>query len=180
MLLAAERSLLLVVDVQQKLMPAIDDGAGVVERIAWLVRVAQRIGVPVAASEQYPQGLGPTVAPLSALLPRDAIATKNHFSCAAAGCLAQLPGGDRPQVVIVGVESHVCVLQSALGLAAEGREVFVVADAVGSRRADDKALALARMRQRGVDVVAREMVVFEWLHVAGTELFKAVSREFLR
>lgn len=180
MLLAADRSLLLVVDVQQKLMPAIDDGTGVVERIAWLVRVAQRIGVPVAASEQYPQGLGPTVAPLSALLPREAVATKMHFSCAAAGCLSQLPGGDRPQVVIVGVESHVCVLQSALGLAAQRREVFVVADAVGSRRADDKALALARMRRHGVDVVSREMVVFEWLHAAGTELFKVVSREFLR
>lgn len=180
MLIRADRSRLLVVDLQQKLAPAIDRGQAVVERAAWLVRAAQRMGVPVAASEQYPQGLGPTVAPIAALLPPGAVAAKQHFSCTEAGCLAALPGGERPQVVIAGAEAHVCVLQTALGLVAEGREVFVVADAVGSRRPSDKALALERMRARGVSIVSGEMVVFEWLREAGTALFRDVSREFLR
>ena len=91
-----------------------------------------------------------------------------------------MPGADRAQVVLVGIEAHVCVLQTALELAEEGQEVYVVADAVGSRRAVDRDVALARMRDEGVRIVTREMVVFEWLQEAGTPLFKDISKEFLR
>jgi len=142
--------------------------------------VARKIGVPVMASEQYPKGLGHTNADLASELPENAIAEKVHFSCAAAKCLPGLLGSDRRQVVICGMESHVCVLQTAIELREQGKEVFVVGDSVGSRDPADKALALERMRQHGVDVVAREMVVFEWLHKAGSPLFKEVSLEFLR
>jgi len=179
-LLRADASMLLVVDVQARLVPAIHEGAGVVDRIVGLVRLAQALGVPVAATEQYPQGLGRTVPALASLLPEGATGEKVHFSCAAAGCLATLPGVDRPQVVIAGIEAHVCVLQTALGLAAEGREVFVAADAVGSRNPADRTLALERMAHRGIGIVGREMVGFEWLERAGTERFRAISREFLR
>lgn len=179
-LVRADASMLLVVDVQSRLVPAIHEGAGVVDRIIWLVRLAQAIGVPVAATEQYPQGLGPTVPSLAALLPPAATGTKVHFSCAAAGCLPSLPGADRPQVVLAGIEAHVCVLQTAFGLLEQGREVFVVADAVGSRDPAHRALALERMARRGVGVVAGEMVGFEWLGRAGTERFREISREFLR
>ena len=179
-LLRADTSMLLVVDVQVRLVPAIHDAATVVERIVWLVRLAQAVGVPVAATEQYPQGLGPTVPALAALLPRGSIGEKVHFSCAAAGCLPTLPGAGRPQVVLAGTEAHVCVLQTAFGLAAEGREVFVVADAVGSRDPGSRTLALERMACRGIGVVSREMVGFEWLERAGTERFREISREFLR
>jgi nicotinamidase-related amidase len=82
--------------------------------------------------------------------------------------------------VLTGAESHVCVMQTALDLLALGKEVFVVAEAVGSRRPEDRQLALERMRQEGCRIVSREMVAFEWLHEAGTETFRAVSREFLR
>jgi nicotinamidase-related amidase len=82
--------------------------------------------------------------------------------------------------VLIGVETHVCLLQTALELILEGRNVYVVADAVGSRHAADRDCALARMRQEGVRIVSREMVVFEWLGEAGTPLFRALSREFLR
>ena len=82
--------------------------------------------------------------------------------------------------MLCGTEAHVCVLQSALGLAAAGGQVFVVADAVGSRDPADRMLALDRMRQAGVTVVSREMVAFEWLRAAGTDRFRAISREFLR
>lgn len=172
--------MLLVVDVQGRLVPAIHEGGAVVERILWLVRLAQALDVPVAATEQYPQGLGRTLPALASLLPPGSIGEKVHFSCAAAGCLPSLPGAGRAQVVIAGVEAHVCVLQTALGLAAQGREVFVVADAVGSRDPAHRALALERMGRRGIGIVVGEMVGFEWLQRAGTERFRAISREFLR
>ena len=180
MLIAAERSMLLVSDMQDKLLPAIHEHEALVAGVVWLVRAAQRIGVPVAAVEQYPKGLGRLAAPLRELLPDAAIAQKTHFSSVAARCLENLPGADRAQVVIAGIETHVCVLQTALELTEEGREVYVVADAVGSRRTHDRDLALWRMRQEGVRVVSREMVVFEWLGQAGTPLFSDVSKEFLR
>jgi nicotinamidase-related amidase len=176
----AEASRLVVIDVQQKLLPAIHDGEGVARACEWLVRVAQRLDVPVAATEQYPQGLGPTVDSLRGLLPSQAIAGKLAFSCTEEGCLDRLPGAGRPQTVLCGIEAHVCVLQTALGLAAGGGQVFVVADAVGSRDPAERMLALERMRQAGVAVVSREMVAFEWLRCAGTDRFRAISREFLR
>lgn len=180
MLLDADRSTLLVIDVQEKLVPAIDDRDRLVTGIGWLVRAALKLGVPVAATEQNPKGLGATVPAIGELLPAAAIGGKMHFSCVAAGCLPALPGADRAQVVIAGIEAHVCVLQTALELVEEGREVYVVADAVGSRRALDRDLALARMRQDGVRIVTREMAVFEWLKLAGTAVFRDVSRTLLR
>jgi nicotinamidase-related amidase len=180
MLIDAHRSLLLVLDVQEKLLPAIHDHQRVIANVAWLIRAARTFDIPVAATEQYPKGLGRTAAAVRALLPEGAIATKNHFSCVAAQCLPGLPGADRPQIVIAGVEAHVCVLQTALELVEEGKEVYVAADCVGSRREADCELALARMRQEGVRIVSREMVVFEWLGEAGTPLFKEVSKEFLK
>jgi len=180
MIIDAERSLLLVMDVQEKMMPAIHDHERVTANIVWLVRVAQKLGMPVAATEQYAKGLGPTVAAVRELLPAGAVAAKNHFSCVAAQSLARLPGADRPQVVLVGVETHVCLLQTALELLEEGKEVYVVADCVGSRREFERDVALARLRQEGVRIVTREMVVFEWLGEAATPLFREVSKEFFR
>ncbi len=180
MLMDRERCALLVVDVQARLLPAIHEGQAALESCVWLVRLAQRLGVPVLATEQYPKGLGPTVPELAAVLPAEAVADKLHFSCVAGQCLPRLEGGGRPQLVLCGIEAHVCVLQTALELRAQGREVYLVEEATGSRRPADKALALARLRQGGVRIVSREMVAFEWLRVAGTELFKAVSQEFLR
>ena len=180
MLIDALRSQLLVVDLQEKLLPVIVDHERLLSSVLWLIRAAQKIGVPVAALEQYPKGLGSTVGDVRALLPDGAIAQKVRFSAVAAECLASLPGADRPQVVLVGIETHVCLLQTALELILEGKTVYVVADAVGSRRAGDHDTALARMRQEGARIVSREMVVYEWLAEAGTPLFRSVSREFLR
>lgn len=180
MLIKAEESALLVVDLQGKLLTLVQDWQRILDNAIWLVRVAQKIGVPVMATEQYPKGLGRTHPDLAALFPDGALAEKNHFSCVAAGCLPGLAGAERKQVVVCGIESHVCVMQTVLDLAASGKEVFVVADAVSSRSAEDKHFALERMRQAGVRIVTREMVAFEWLHVAGTELFREVSRNFLR
>jgi nicotinamidase-related amidase len=180
MLMNRDQSVLLVVDIQERLLPHIHEGQAVLDNAVWLVKVAQHLGVPVMVTEQYPKGIGHTVAVLRELTFPENVAEKLHFSCAAAKCLDRLPGADRPQVVVAGTESHVCVLQTVLDLRAQGKEVFVVADAVGSRKPSDKELALARMRGHGIEIVSREMVAFEWLKQAGTELFREVSREFLR
>lgn len=180
MLIKPDQSTLLVVDMQDKLLVHVHDWQRTLDHVIWLARVAQKLAVPVLASEQYPKGLGRTQVDLAALLPAGAIAEKSHFSCVAAQCLANLPGADRPQVVICGIEAHVCVLQTALELLEQGREVFVVADAVASRRPDDCARAIERIRDNGIDIVTREMVCFEWLQQAGTPLFKDISTNFLR
>jgi nicotinamidase-related amidase len=132
------------------------------------------------ATEQYPQGIGATHSDVAALLPAGSIVEKLHFSCVAARCLVSLPAYSKRQIVVCGIESHVCVLQTVLDLRQHGKEVYVVEEAVGSRRASDKALALERMRGAGAVIVSREMVAFEWLHEAGTPLFREVSRTFLR
>jgi nicotinamidase-related amidase len=180
MLMDRDQSALLVIDIQQRLLPHIEDWQRVLEHAVWLTRIAQRLAVPVMATEQYPKGIGGTHAEIATLLPPGAIGEKNHFSCVAAQCLPGLPGAERRQVVICGIESHVCVLQTALDLRWQGKEVFVVADAVGSRRAADRDLALARMRGHGIEIVAREMVAFEWLKRAATEEFRDISQNFLR
>lgn len=180
MLMDKDQSMLLVVDVQQRLLPAIHDWQRLLDNVRWLVLVAQKLGVPVVASEQYPQGLGMTHPEVRKLLAPEQIVEKLHFSCVAAQCLSALPAAKRPQVVVCGTEAHVCVLQTVLELRDQGKQVFVVADAVGSRDPDNQTLALERMRQHGIDVVSREMVAFEWLKQAGTALFKEISTQFLR
>lgn len=181
MLMRADTSCLLVVDLQERLMPAVAQADEIVANAIWLIRIAQRLKVPILASEQYPQGLGHTVAAIRELLPPDAFVEKIHFSCAAEiNCMRRIDLLGRPQVVLLGAEAHVCVLQTALDLRLAGKSVYLVADAVSSRSPGDVELALTRMRTEGVRVVSREMVAFEWLHRAGTEPFREISREFLR
>lgn len=111
MLIRAATSTLLVVDIQERLLPAIDDGPALVEYSQWLLRVARALDVPVLASEQYSKGLGPTVAALRDELDATQILEKLDFSAAADGALLRAPGGDRRQFVVCGSEAHVCVLQ---------------------------------------------------------------------
>lgn len=181
MLMKIETSCLLAVDFQERLMPAIHDADRIVANGAWLIQIAQRLNVPVLASEQYPRGLGHTVAAIRERLPAAAFMEKLHFSCAAErDCMRRIDALGRQQIVVIGAEAHVCVLQTALDLRAAGRDVYLVADAVSSRSPRDVELALERMRAEGVRVVSREMVVFEWLHQAGDDRFREISREFLR
>jgi nicotinamidase-related amidase len=180
MLMRAERCGLLVVDVQEKLLPHMHAAPTLLDNCVWLVKIAHRLDVPIAASEQYPQGLGATVAQLRETLGAAPILPKVTFSCAEEPALMQTPALARSQVVVAGIEAHVCVLQSAIELCGLGKDVFVVADAVASRVADDKQVALNRLRDFGIQVVSREMVAFEWLERAGTPVFREISREFLR
>lgn len=180
MLMNAGKASLLIVDVQTRLLPAIDDGQTVLRNCVWLAGVARRLSVPVLVSEQYPEGLGRTAEALLEAVGDARIVDKTHFSCVSDGCLVGTPVDERRQVVVVGTEAHVCVLQTVLELRWQGKEVFVVADAVGSRKGLDKEAALARMRAHGVEVVTREMVAFEWLQRSATDLFREVNRDFIR
>lgn len=136
--------------------------------------------IPVLACEQYPQGLGPTHPAVAAELPDGCIASKLHFSAVAGACHGFDQTGGKGRVVVCGMETHVCVLQTVIELLDSGRQVFVVEEAVGSRRDSDKMLALARMREAGASIVSREMVAFEWLRKADSDLFREISRNFLR
>jgi nicotinamidase-related amidase len=180
MLIDARQSALLVVDVQERLLPAIDDWQRTLDAVIWLIQVARRLDVPLLVSEQYPKGLGHTHADVLAVLPAGVVVEKVHFSCLPDACLPPLVGSDRQQVVVCGTEAHVCVLQTAIDLKLSGKDVFVVADAIGSRTPESKHLALERMRQHGIEIVSREMVAFEWLRVAGTPLFREISCDYLR
>jgi len=180
MLIDARNSALLVVDVQGKLVPAIAGWQAVLENVVWLIRVARRLDLPVLACEQYPQGLGPTHPAVAAELPAGSVASKLHFSAVAGACHGFDQAGGSRQIVVCGMETHVCVLQTVIELLGSGRQVFVVEEAVGSRRDTDKALALARMRDAGAAIVSREMVAFEWLRKADSEAFRDISRNFLR
>ncbi|MFC4157829.1 isochorismatase family protein [Chitinimonas lacunae] len=178
MLLQAQDSLLLVVDVQEKLVPALNDASQTVAHIKWLLEAARLAAIPVLFSEQYPQGLGSTLPCLRQMAPESPLLSKTAFSCVAAGCLE---GTNLPrQVVLCGIEAHVCVLQTALDLLAAGREVFVVADAIDSRSCEDKSLALARLEAAGVTVISREMALFEWLRDAKAPAFREASRQLLQ
>ena len=174
MLLSAERSVLLLVDLQQRLMPAIRDAESVVNRAARLAEAALLLDVPVLATEQYPAGLGPTVEPLAGY-PRATLA-KTAFSAAAdPGFAALLPAGTR-EVVIAGCETHVCVLQTALDLLGSRHRVVLAADATGSRDPADHQAAIDRARQHGVEVVTSEMVLFEWLRDSRHPGFRQVQK----
>lgn len=176
MLLERDRSQLLMVDIQERLLPAMADGAAVTGQGGKLLEGARLLGVPVLVSEQYPQGLGRTVPELAELAPANAVYEKVEFSCFANAVLREALGGKDRQTIVFGIEAHVCVLQSALEMAAAGRDVTVVADAVSSRLDASKAVALQRLQAGGVRLATTEMVLFEWLRRAATPDFKAVSR----
>ncbi len=176
-LLNASDSVLLLVDIQEKFRPVVAGIEDVIRQGQVLVRAAVRLGIPVLASEQYPKALGTTASELRQWLPADqAYFPKLCFS--AAGCeplLAGLRATGRKQVVIAGVETHVCVLQTGMELLAAGFSVYIVADAVGSRKPSDRDLALGRLERHGAELLSTEMAVFEWLRVAGTAEFKELQ-----
>lgn len=175
-LLQADASRLLIVDVQEKLVRVMPQAERLISACRMLMSGAELFGVPVFVTEQYPEGLGPTVAELAGASARKAV--KQEFS--SWRCLqwptAAEDAQHRFQVVVAGVEAHVCVLQTALELQSAGYRVFVVADAVASRREADRQTALDRLLSAGVTPVAAESVLFEWCERANRPEFKALSQ----
>jgi len=174
-LLEQNRAALLVIDVQDRINAVMAD-QGHLPRIEVLVEACRGIDVPVLASEQYPQGLGPTVPSLATAL-GDTPAGKLTFSCARDDDLRKaIEESGRNQVIVTGIETHVCVLQTALDLIALGFEVHVPHDAVNSRRPADKEWALHRMAAAGAVITATESALFELLERCDTSDFKTVAK----
>jgi nicotinamidase-related amidase len=177
MLLDASKTSLLFVDIQERLLPAMAAADQVVAKSQILLQAAQTLGVPVTISEQYPKGLGHTVAALNS----NGASTfeKLSFSCWRDGAMKEhfinLHEKGRPLVVVAGIEAHVCVLQTCIDLANAGFAVFAVTDAMSSRKPESATLAFERMRAAGVEVINTEMAVFELLQKAGTAEFKTLS-----
>jgi nicotinamidase-related amidase len=173
MLLERARSCLILVDLQRKLMPAIDSAAQVLARARLLAAAAKRLAVPVLATEQYPEGLGRSVPEILDLVSPDDVLPKRRFAAGDEPAVRRRLGEiGRSDLVLAGCEAHVCLLQSALSLQAQARRVIIVADAVSSRRAADRAAALARLGAAGCELVTTEMVVFEWLRHAPSPEFR--------
>ncbi len=180
-LLKASSSLLLIVDVQERLAPHVHENARIIENCEWLMGVAEVVGVPVLATEHYPEGIGHTIRRLRDRLAADAVLRKDHFSCVSEpSCKTRIDESGRTQIVVAGMEAHVCVMQSAIELKEAGKQVFLVVDAVSSRTPEDAARAVERTRQHGVEIVTREMVLFEWAHRGATEQFRQLHRRFLK
>src|SRR5438874_562907 len=166
---------LLVIDVQEKLLPLIPDAASVVRNVGFLIDAAQLLEMTVQATEQYPRGLGPTTPDIAARLPHrpDKVA---FSSCAVPEVVEAFHRGARPKVVLCGLETHVCVLNTALDLLALDFRVYVAVDAVSARYRVDHDTALRRLEQAGAIPTTVEGCVFEWVGGAGHPRFKDVSR----
>jgi nicotinamidase-related amidase len=181
-LVPADGLVVVVVDIQDRLAAVMHRRDAVVRVADTLVRAAAILGAPVIVTRQYPKGLGETVPELAAVLASVAasgtpvtVVDKMDFDCMAEPAFrAALAAADRAHVAMVGMETHICVTQTALALAAEGHIPHVVSDATCSRRDEDRDAALARLRSAGVDVLPSESVIYEALGKAGTREFRAM------
>lgn len=167
---------LLVVDVQEKLIPKIAGAEALIRNIAFLIDVCRALQVPAAATEQYPKGLGATVPELASRLPPNLPEKLAFSSCAVESVLDGFRRAGRHKVLVCGIEAHVCVMQTVLDLLALDFTVFVAVDAIGSRYRSDLEVAVRRMEQAGAVLATVEMAAFELTAVAGTPLFKDISR----
>lgn len=175
MLINRSRSQLVVIDIQDKLAAAIPNNKELCACATRLVDTASQLHIPTTLTEHCSDKIGSTLAPLRSRFTDDQIIQKRHFSaCAENNFQNRVRDADRPQVIICGMEAHVCVLQTSLHLQLHGFNTFIVDDASGSRRHNDKAVAFDRARQEGVRIVSAEMVMFEWLEHADTSEFKSV------
>lgn len=171
------QSQLVIVDMQTKLssvMASQIDGA--VKNCAILLQSAALLEIPTLFTEQYPKGLGPTLPEIAQYMAGKNAVEKTAFSCCGEPAFSRQLLGDHSQVILVGMEAHICILQTALDLLSQGKTVFVLEDAVVSRNPENKRNALNRMREAGVIVSNTESLVFEWLGLAEGEAFKKISQ----
>lgn len=173
MLIRATDSVLVAIDMQERLVPAMQAPARTIRNTRLLLRAAQLTGVPAVLTEQYPKGLGHTIPDIANAAGDAPIIPKMHFSCMEEPVFAAtLRDLGRRQVVLAGMEAHICVVQTAASLVEEGYGVFVVSDATASRTLESEQACIARLSAAGVSVVTTEMVIYEWLGKAGTPAFK--------
>jgi len=179
-LVSIDNSLLLVIDIQTKLVAAMpeNDADQMLDNSGRLIDAAKTLDIPILLTEQYPKGLGSTDHQLTEKLAKNtAIFDKTGFSCLSAdGFPNALKQRGRKQIIVVGQETHVCVLQTALELLNQDYQIHIVEDAVCSRKTEHKLFALQRMQQQGATITCHESILFEWLKNSTHPAFKSISR----
>ena len=182
MLISKTDSCLLIIDVQERLTPVMNEPRRVIDGCSALLKGAGILGVPVIITEQYPKGLGTSIFDIRDAAPENAVYFEKTSLSAVSqeGFAERLAALEKKQIVIAGIEEHICVLQTAVELKEKGFDVFVVTDASGSRHPQNEDAAVARFRQEGIPTVCTEMVLFEWLRKAGTPEFKEIQNRLIK
>jgi nicotinamidase-related amidase len=176
-ILNREDAVLLIVDIQERLAVVMKDRDRVVRNCQHLIELAKMINIPVVVTEQYPKGLGRTVPELQSILPEYKPVEKISFDCCCQPAfMDELKAHNKKTVILAGMETHICVLQTSLGLLRAGANVHVVEDAVCSRTAENWRTGIEFMRDAGAVVTCTETALFQLLKVAGTEEFKKISQ----
>ncbi len=176
-MLTREATVLVVIDVQGKLAQLMHDKTALFENVGRMIQGVQILDLPILLTEQYPEGLGPTIPELAGLLPGVEPLTKTAFSCCGDEKFnAAFNALGRDQVLLTGIETHVCVHQTALDLLDSGKEVQIVADAVSSRTSENRRIGLEKMRHAGAIITSTEAALFELLRAAEGPQFKAISK----
>ena len=173
MLIKADQSCLIVIDIQERLVPAMQAPARVIRNTRTLMTAASRLGIPMLLTEQYPKGLGHIVPELQDLAKEGKVIEKMHFSCMnEPSFAAEFKALDRRQAVIVGMEAHICVMQTGVNLMEQGFEIFVVTDATSSRTLESEKACLDRLNAAGAGIVTPDKVLIVWLGRAVTPELK--------
>jgi nicotinamidase-related amidase len=176
-MLHIDQTVLLLIDVQERLASVMHEKDQLIDQIQRVVKGCKVLGIPILWMEQYPQGLGPTVPEIAALLPDQQPISKRCFNCCdSASCMEALQATGRQQALLAGIETHVCIYQSAAALVEKGYEVQVVSDAVSSRTTENRQIGLERIKAVGAGLTSVETALFELVRVAEGEQFKEISR----
>ncbi len=176
-MLETDNSLLVVIDIQDRLSRVMSDRQGLLDAAATLIQGARALELPILWTEQSPDKLGPTVSAVAGLMDHTAPIPKTAFDCCRERLFREaLDAAGRRQIVLCGIETHICICQTALSLVRAGYEVHVAADAVSSRKESDRSTALLRMRDEGVSQTCVEMILFELLQDAAHPAFRHISR----
>ena len=176
-MLSSDKVVMVVVDVQERLIPHIWEKEKIIKNMQILIKGMEILNVPILLTEQYPEGLGETIPQIKKLLSDVSPISKMTFDCSNnKNFMDRINGLKRKQVLLCGIESHVCIYQTAIGLRDAGYEVQVVADSVSSRREANKEIALQRMRNSWVGITSVETVLFELLKTAEGKEFKEILK----
>ncbi|MBM4157942.1 MAG: hydrolase [Ignavibacteria bacterium] len=172
-----DNSIAVVIDVQQKLFPFIHEKEKLSDNIVKLIKGIKVLGIPILVTEQYSKGLGNAIQSVQEAIGNYSYTEKMSFSCCGSGTFTEaLKKSEKDNVIICGIEAHVCVLQTVLDLIIGGYQPVVVENCISSRSLNDKEIAIDRMRQEGAVITTYESILFELLEVSGTEEFKAISK----
>jgi len=176
-ILKKDTSALLIIDIQERILKVIRNSEDMIANVLKLIKGFKAMGLPIYTTEQYPKGLGETHHAIQAELGDYTAVQKMTFSCGGAGDLfGEFKKKELTQIVVCGIESHVCVQQTVLDLIHNGFQTNLAADAVSSRKYSDYDLSVSRMRHHGAEITSTESILFELLEVCGTDEFKAVSK----